>query len=251
MKNLFIIIGIITIFAGYGCKKDKPTEPVKKIESFQEMSNTTTTFLNWLAYELMVPINDTLWPLNSNGFPYREINPLSGLWNIVGIKTYEVSVSDQQTKAAFECSSILVQERSNTSQIFNDFPKIKLEFYVDFAGSDKVIERVTDKGKFSDITGELNLVREKLVANPSKVLTEIIEEIYKAYQPIWLQSCNDYLVYRILHPQDPSKKAMSDNEFKKSSKESINEDEFNKSLERSLELCKKSQEMYEESVRNK
>lgn len=197
---LAVMISIITIISFSSCEKDEPAE-LKGIELlYGDTLETNAQATNkWYAYELMVPINDTIWPPGPDGEPVKERDPNTGEWNIVGIQTTEVTVEQQLNKVSFKAMELLAQERNRTTEFFNANPNEKI--YVTFPKDSRITSRITENGKiFEDEMNELNNIRERLVNNPTHTLSQEIEIIHTAAQLTWVAACKEDFIDQVLNP---------------------------------------------------
>jgi len=203
----------------------------------EQLSINTIKEIDWLSYELMAPIGDTLWPLDVNGYPIRERNPVTGEWNFIYVKISEVTVSEQLVKVNYRADEALLLERSKTIGFFQENPDIKI--FLSFPEDDKLINRTTESDKkFSDEIVALDNVRQLMVDNPDQTLSQVISGIHEDAKPTWFEACEEYFIYKTLHPQLKSSRNITAKEI---------EDELQINIEEleKIEIIKKTKENFD------
>lgn len=202
--NFFVVmmLGVFTI--GFmSCEEEDPQPTGKKLVYGDSLSVELIKVINYYAYEQMARINDTLWPLDANGLPYRERHPVTGEWIHNGIKLVEVTLAEQLVKLGFKSAEELVKERGRTIIFFDQNPNEKI--YVEFPNDARILGRTTEDGKvFKTEMLALNDVRQTLVDNPNLYMSQVITNIHNAAQPTLTKACKEDYVAKLLNPTTKS-----------------------------------------------
>ncbi len=197
-KTIFITImlGIIAI----SCEKEDSEPQGLKMLYGQTLDGEMRNINMQLAYETMIQIGDTIWPLDANGDPIKEPDPNTGELQFIGIKHYEVSVSQQLGKVSRKGTEELVKERDRTLVFFNQNPGQKV--YVSFPDDAQIMDRKIETGEvFQEKIKELDNIRQQMVENPTHTLSQEIEVIHNDAKPIWLKACAEDFIDQMLNPK--------------------------------------------------
>lgn len=197
-KTIFITImlGIIAI----SCEKEDSEPQGLKMLYGQTLDSEMHKINMHLAYETMLQVGDTIWPLDANGNPIKEPDPNTGELQFIGIKYYEVTVSQQLVKVGQKSTEELVKERDRTLVFFNQNPGQKV--YVSFPDDAQIMDRKIETGEvFQEKIKELDNIRQRMVENPTHTLSQEIEVIHNDAKPIWLKACAEDFIDQMLNPK--------------------------------------------------
>ncbi len=187
---------MLAILGATSCTKEE--EQYRQIVYGGSLEREMQAIIRWHAYEMMVEINDTIWPPGKDGNPIRMRDPNNlDKWLYIAIKTSEVTIQEQKGKITFKALEELGKEKDRTVEIFRSYPEEIIEF---IAPENMKVMSFTDENFFSSITNELNIIRQRLVDKPGNTMSQEVTIIHNQFEKMWIRTCTEAFIDEFLNP---------------------------------------------------